>query len=132
MDRCLPNYCEHGGECSQSWNSFYCSCANTGYTGATCHSSNRHGRFFPKILFPQPHQRQGDLKCGRHSLIVRPGYCVGVHSMENEVLSFLANVDIAVRLIEVFRGNLGNMNYYVEYEYTNRMYCRMMLLKSVS
>uniref|UniRef100_A0ABM5FST3 Contactin-associated protein-like 4 isoform X2 n=1 Tax=Pogona vitticeps TaxID=103695 RepID=A0ABM5FST3_9SAUR len=39
IDRCLPNYCEHGGECSQSWNSFYCNCANTGYMGATCHSS---------------------------------------------------------------------------------------------
>ncbi|XP_049651517.1 contactin-associated protein-like 4 isoform X2 [Accipiter gentilis] len=37
IDRCLPNYCEHGGECSQSWNSFYCNCANTGYKGATCH-----------------------------------------------------------------------------------------------
>ncbi|KAM6392115.1 contactin-associated protein-like 4 [Rhynochetos jubatus] len=37
IDRCLPNYCEHGGECSQSWNSFYCNCANTGYRGATCH-----------------------------------------------------------------------------------------------
>uniref|UniRef100_A0A8C9NPC4 Contactin associated protein family member 4 n=1 Tax=Serinus canaria TaxID=9135 RepID=A0A8C9NPC4_SERCA len=36
-DRCLPNYCEHGGECSQSWNSFHCNCANTGYQGATCH-----------------------------------------------------------------------------------------------
>ncbi|XP_044302233.1 contactin-associated protein-like 4 [Varanus komodoensis] len=39
IDRCLPNYCEHGGECSQSWNTFYCDCANTGYTGATCHYS---------------------------------------------------------------------------------------------
>ncbi|KAM8793234.1 contactin-associated protein-like 4 [Eudromia elegans] len=39
IDRCLPNYCEHGGECSQSWNSFYCSCINTGYKGATCHYS---------------------------------------------------------------------------------------------
>ncbi|XP_058562357.1 contactin-associated protein-like 4 isoform X2 [Neofelis nebulosa] len=38
-DRCLPNYCEHGGECSQSWNTFHCNCANTGYTGATCHNS---------------------------------------------------------------------------------------------
>ncbi|KAM6175950.1 LOW QUALITY PROTEIN: contactin-associated protein-like 3 [Erethizon dorsatum] len=38
-DRCLPSYCEHGGECSQSWNSFSCDCARTGYTGATCHSS---------------------------------------------------------------------------------------------
>ncbi|NXN24889.1 CNTP4 protein, partial [Nycticryphes semicollaris] len=37
IDRCLPNYCEHDGECSQSWNSFYCNCANTGYKGATCH-----------------------------------------------------------------------------------------------
>lgn len=36
--RCLPNYCEHGGECSQSWNTFHCNCANTGYTGATCHN----------------------------------------------------------------------------------------------
>uniref|UniRef100_A0A667HYM9 Contactin associated protein family member 4 n=1 Tax=Lynx canadensis TaxID=61383 RepID=A0A667HYM9_LYNCA len=38
-DRCLPNYCEHGGGCSQSWNTFHCNCANTGYTGATCHNS---------------------------------------------------------------------------------------------
>ncbi|KAK7830362.1 hypothetical protein U0070_018870 [Myodes glareolus] len=38
-DRCLPNFCEHGGECSQSWSTFYCNCTNTGYTGATCHSS---------------------------------------------------------------------------------------------
>uniref|UniRef100_A0A8D1B9Z6 Contactin-associated protein-like 3 n=1 Tax=Sus scrofa TaxID=9823 RepID=A0A8D1B9Z6_PIG len=38
-DRCLPSYCEHGGECSQSWDTFSCDCAHTGYTGATCHSS---------------------------------------------------------------------------------------------
>ncbi|XP_032283575.1 contactin-associated protein-like 3 isoform X2 [Phoca vitulina] len=37
-DRCLPSYCEHGGECSQSWDTFSCDCARTGYTGATCHS----------------------------------------------------------------------------------------------
>ncbi|XP_012582012.1 PREDICTED: contactin-associated protein-like 3 [Condylura cristata] len=39
MDRCLPSYCEHGGECSQSWDTFSCDCTHTGYTGATCHSS---------------------------------------------------------------------------------------------
>ncbi|XP_058513000.1 contactin-associated protein-like 5 [Ochotona princeps] len=38
-DRCLPNYCEHGGSCSQSWSSFHCNCSDTGYTGATCHNS---------------------------------------------------------------------------------------------
>ncbi|XP_030065244.1 contactin-associated protein-like 5 isoform X4 [Microcaecilia unicolor] len=38
-DRCLPNYCEHGGTCSQSWTTFFCDCADTGYTGATCHNS---------------------------------------------------------------------------------------------
>nr|XP_040134734.1 contactin-associated protein-like 4 isoform X1 [Ictidomys tridecemlineatus] len=38
-DRCLPNYCEHGGACSQSWSVFHCNCTNTGYTGATCHTS---------------------------------------------------------------------------------------------
>uniref|UniRef100_A0A8D2DAT6 Contactin associated protein family member 4 n=1 Tax=Sciurus vulgaris TaxID=55149 RepID=A0A8D2DAT6_SCIVU len=38
-DRCLPNYCEHGGACSQSWSTFHCNCSDTGYTGATCHSS---------------------------------------------------------------------------------------------
>ncbi|XP_007937380.2 contactin-associated protein-like 4 [Orycteropus afer afer] len=38
-DRCLPNYCEHGGECSQSWSTFHCDCADTGYRGATCHNS---------------------------------------------------------------------------------------------
>ncbi|XP_031415052.1 contactin-associated protein-like 5 [Clupea harengus] len=37
-DRCTPNYCEHGGQCSQSWSQFYCDCLGTGYTGATCHS----------------------------------------------------------------------------------------------
>ncbi|XP_069481771.1 contactin-associated protein-like 4 [Ambystoma mexicanum] len=39
IDRCLPNYCEHGGLCTQSWSSFHCNCTNTGYTGATCHYS---------------------------------------------------------------------------------------------
>uniref|UniRef100_A0A8C2APN1 Contactin associated protein-like 5b n=1 Tax=Cyprinus carpio TaxID=7962 RepID=A0A8C2APN1_CYPCA len=38
-DRCLPNYCEHDGECSQSWNTLFCDCSGTGYTGATCHNS---------------------------------------------------------------------------------------------
>lgn len=36
--RCLPNYCEHDGDCSQSWNTFFCDCSGTGYTGATCHN----------------------------------------------------------------------------------------------
>ncbi|KAG7317659.1 hypothetical protein KOW79_018694 [Hemibagrus wyckioides] len=39
IDRCLPNLCEHGGRCSQNWDSFSCSCDGTGYTGATCHTS---------------------------------------------------------------------------------------------
>ncbi|KAI1905287.1 hypothetical protein AGOR_G00014550 [Albula goreensis] len=39
IDRCSPSYCEHGGKCTQSWNTFYCNCSNTGYIGATCHSS---------------------------------------------------------------------------------------------
>ncbi|KAL1784432.1 contactin-associated protein-like 3 [Sigmodon hispidus] len=39
IDRCLPNYCEHGGGCAQSWDTFFCDCEGTGYTGATCHSS---------------------------------------------------------------------------------------------
>ncbi|KAM6984982.1 contactin-associated protein-like 5 [Aplochiton taeniatus] len=38
-DRCLPSLCEHGGQCSQSWSTFYCDCSGTGYTGATCHNS---------------------------------------------------------------------------------------------
>ncbi|XP_073522704.1 contactin-associated protein-like 5 isoform X2 [Phyllobates terribilis] len=38
-DRCLPNYCEHGGECSQTWSTFHCDCVNRGYADATCHSS---------------------------------------------------------------------------------------------
>ncbi|XP_032284243.1 contactin-associated protein-like 4 [Phoca vitulina] len=37
LDRCLPNHCEHGGRCSQTWTAFYCNCTRTGYTGATCH-----------------------------------------------------------------------------------------------
>ncbi|KAL4617566.1 contactin-associated protein-like 5, partial [Arapaima gigas] len=39
IDRCLPNHCEHGGKCTQSWNTFYCNCTSSGYVGATCHSS---------------------------------------------------------------------------------------------
>ncbi|KAK3541045.1 hypothetical protein QTP86_012344 [Hemibagrus guttatus] len=39
IDRCLPNHCEHGGRCSQTWDTFSCSCDGSGYTGATCHSS---------------------------------------------------------------------------------------------
>ncbi|KAJ3592557.1 hypothetical protein NHX12_007684, partial [Muraenolepis orangiensis] len=38
-DRCLPNHCEHGGQCSQTWSSFHCDCAGTGHSGATCHNS---------------------------------------------------------------------------------------------
>ncbi|XP_067107092.1 contactin-associated protein-like 5 [Osmerus mordax] len=38
-DRCLPNLCEHGGQCSQSWTTFSCDCSGTGYSGATCHNS---------------------------------------------------------------------------------------------
>ncbi|XP_043381120.1 contactin-associated protein-like 5 isoform X2 [Chelonia mydas] len=38
-DRCLPNYCEHGGKCSQSWTTFYCDCSEMGYMGETCHNS---------------------------------------------------------------------------------------------
>uniref|UniRef100_A0A672ZVX2 Contactin associated protein-like 5a n=1 Tax=Sphaeramia orbicularis TaxID=375764 RepID=A0A672ZVX2_9TELE len=38
-DRCLPNLCEHGGRCRQSWSSFSCDCSGTGYSGATCHNS---------------------------------------------------------------------------------------------
>ncbi|XP_035031443.2 contactin-associated protein-like 5 [Hippoglossus stenolepis] len=38
-DRCLPNLCEHGGRCSQTWSSLACDCSGTGYSGATCHNS---------------------------------------------------------------------------------------------
>ncbi|XP_040004671.1 contactin-associated protein-like 5 [Xiphias gladius] len=38
-DRCLPNLCEHGGRCWQSWSSFSCDCSGTSYSGATCHKS---------------------------------------------------------------------------------------------
>ncbi|KAM5136747.1 contactin-associated protein-like 3 isoform 1-T1 [Callospermophilus lateralis] len=37
-DRCLPSFCEHGGACAQSWDTFSCNCEGTGYTGETCHS----------------------------------------------------------------------------------------------
>ncbi|XP_035632587.1 contactin-associated protein-like 4 isoform X2 [Oncorhynchus keta] len=39
IDRCSPSHCEHGGRCTQSWSTFHCNCTNTGYSGATCHSS---------------------------------------------------------------------------------------------
>ncbi|XP_029445441.1 contactin-associated protein-like 2 [Rhinatrema bivittatum] len=39
IDRCVPNHCEHGGICTQTWDSFKCNCEGTGYSGATCHNS---------------------------------------------------------------------------------------------
>ncbi|XP_025028017.1 contactin-associated protein-like 2 [Python bivittatus] len=39
IDRCVPNHCEHGGKCTQTWDSFSCTCDGTGYSGATCHNS---------------------------------------------------------------------------------------------
>ncbi|XP_068197780.1 contactin-associated protein-like 2b [Antennarius striatus] len=39
IDRCVPNHCEHGGRCTQTWDTFSCDCNGTGYTGATCHTS---------------------------------------------------------------------------------------------
>uniref|UniRef100_A0A8C7ZET9 Contactin associated protein 2 n=1 Tax=Oryzias sinensis TaxID=183150 RepID=A0A8C7ZET9_9TELE len=39
IDRCMPNHCEHGGRCKQTWESFSCTCDGTGYSGATCHTS---------------------------------------------------------------------------------------------
>ncbi|XP_023284645.1 contactin-associated protein-like 4 [Seriola lalandi dorsalis] len=39
IDRCSPSHCEHGGRCTQSWSTFHCNCSNSGYRGATCHSS---------------------------------------------------------------------------------------------
>uniref|UniRef100_A0A4W4H9P2 Contactin associated protein-like 5a n=1 Tax=Electrophorus electricus TaxID=8005 RepID=A0A4W4H9P2_ELEEL len=39
QDRCLPNFCENGGRCSQTWSTFSCDCAGIGYSGATCHNS---------------------------------------------------------------------------------------------
>nr|XP_057930020.1 contactin-associated protein-like 2b isoform X1 [Doryrhamphus excisus] len=39
VDRCVPNHCEHGSRCSQTWDAFSCNCTGTGYTGATCHTS---------------------------------------------------------------------------------------------
>ena len=34
----MPNHCEHGGRCKQTWDGFSCTCDGTGYTGATCHT----------------------------------------------------------------------------------------------
>lgn len=38
-DRCTPNPCEHGGMCTQSWNTFKCDCLSSGYKGEMCHVS---------------------------------------------------------------------------------------------
>ena len=35
--RCDPNPCEHGGICSQDFNTFSCNCDQTGYLGGVCH-----------------------------------------------------------------------------------------------
>ncbi|NXI82439.1 CNTP2 protein, partial [Rhipidura dahli] len=38
IDRCVPNHCEHDGKCTQTWDSFKCTCDGTNYSGATCHN----------------------------------------------------------------------------------------------
>lgn len=38
-DRCNPNPCQHNGACKQNSLEFSCDCANTGYSGAVCHTS---------------------------------------------------------------------------------------------
>lgn len=40
IDRCNPNPCKHSGVCRQNSDEFFCDCANTGYTGAVCHTCN--------------------------------------------------------------------------------------------
>ena len=37
LGRCTPNPCNHGGICTQSWNTFDCNCEATGYKGEMCH-----------------------------------------------------------------------------------------------
>ncbi|XP_071445509.1 neurexin-4 isoform X1 [Hetaerina americana] len=39
IDRCNPNPCKHEGICLQTSKEFFCDCANTGYSGAVCHTS---------------------------------------------------------------------------------------------
>lgn len=39
IDRCTPNPCKHSGTCMQNSDEFFCDCANTGYSGAVCHTS---------------------------------------------------------------------------------------------
>ncbi|XP_059490529.1 neurexin-4 isoform X2 [Neocloeon triangulifer] len=39
IDRCNPNPCQHKGVCKQSSKDFFCECADTGYSGAVCHTS---------------------------------------------------------------------------------------------
>ncbi|XP_011876421.1 PREDICTED: neurexin-4 isoform X2 [Vollenhovia emeryi] len=39
VDRCNPNPCKHSGVCRQNSDEFFCDCANTGYSGAVCHTS---------------------------------------------------------------------------------------------
>ena len=86
--RCLPNYCEHGGECSQSWSAFHCNCADTGYSGATCHNCKLcalAARPLPGFLVP----------CPRHCRVnVWP--CVCSHMLECTLLS------ISIQLIAFF------------------------------
>lgn len=47
LPRCLPNLCEHGGRCSQTWSSFSCDCSGSGYSGATCHNCEHLFSFSP-------------------------------------------------------------------------------------
>ncbi|KAG7256550.1 hypothetical protein CRUP_027400 [Coryphaenoides rupestris] len=53
-ERCMPNHCEHGGRCKQTWDSFSCTCDGTGYTGATCHTCKSAGWSSNRMACMQP------------------------------------------------------------------------------
>uniref|UniRef100_A0A3Q4HZL3 Contactin associated protein like 3 n=1 Tax=Neolamprologus brichardi TaxID=32507 RepID=A0A3Q4HZL3_NEOBR len=99
--RCSPSRCEHGGRCSQSWTVFHCNCSDTGYSGATCHSSvyeqsceaykhngNTSGHFYIDVDGSGPIKPQlvycnmtGDTHRLTHLTRVRPSPAVSQHSV---------------------------------------------------
>uniref|UniRef100_A0A8C3A8G5 Contactin associated protein like 3 n=1 Tax=Cyclopterus lumpus TaxID=8103 RepID=A0A8C3A8G5_CYCLU len=102
IDRCSPSRCEHGGRCSQSWTVFHCNCSESGYSGATCHSSeyeqsceaykhkgNTSGHFYIDVDGSGPIRPQlvycnmtGDTHTHTHThTLVRPSPGVDQHSV---------------------------------------------------
>lgn len=90
--RCLPNLCEHGGRCSQTWSSFSCDCSGSGYSGATCHNCEHLFCFSPSAV-PRPSETSALHTLTHTQMCLTHGYFFFFHTARRQSMnSALAGV----------------------------------------